>query len=162
MHHNLVATVLGYTIPKASMTPWTRKTNFQFSYQTICSPCQTTHTSWTYIPRKTIYMEKKKAKKKNEVKKVLLALHKFFTNDLTTTKTFFVAYDGKTISKSWCTSQICWPFASKTKCWTLKFRLGTHHIWMLSCLNSNNDLKAQKLSTMKLKVWSQYTLYLSP
>jgi hypothetical protein len=45
-------------------------------------------------------MEKKKAKKKNEVKKVLLALHKFFTNDLTTTKTFFVAYDGKTISKS--------------------------------------------------------------
>jgi len=35
-------------------------------------------------------------------------------------------------------------------------------MWMLLCWNYNNDLNAQKLSTMNLEMGSQYILHTSP
>jgi hypothetical protein len=75
-----------------------------------------THHGVTYLGKQKYIYLRKKNKNERQNEKNLLPLHWFFTNDLTTTKTFLVTYDGKIISKSLCTSQICWPFASKAKC----------------------------------------------
>jgi hypothetical protein len=45
-----------------------------------------------------------------------LPLHYFFTNDSIITKTSSIIYDGKLVSKSQWTTQICRPFVSKAKC----------------------------------------------
>jgi hypothetical protein len=71
------------------------KPNFQLPHQIFCNSCQNTQKPWTYINI---------GKNKNQQKEwkcfSALPLHWFSPNDLTTTKTYFVTYDGKIISKS--------------------------------------------------------------
>jgi hypothetical protein len=138
------------------MTPWAKNilsNSFIKLFATLVKPH--THHAITYPWKQQIIFYKKNIEQNG---KVLLPLHWFFTNDLTTTKTSFVTCDRKLVSKFQCTAHICWPFVSKVKCQILEFKSSTHCIWMFSCLNSNNDLKAQKLDVGNLEVWSKYIL----
>jgi hypothetical protein len=75
IHHNLVATNTRDTQSQKFHDTMGWKPNFQFSYQTFCSPCQITHTSWSYIPRKaTNKISEKKDKNEGRNEKVLLPL----------------------------------------------------------------------------------------
>ncbi len=133
----------GYTILRTSMTPWAVNLIFNYLiklFVTLIKP----HTHCGIInpwKQQIRYLEEKK----NEI--FLLPFHWFFTNDSTTTKTYFITYDGKPIFKSWCTTQICWPFASKAKCWTLEFSSSyPPHLDVFMF----EDLKAQKLCVVNL------------
>jgi hypothetical protein len=124
------------------------KLNFEFLNQKISNPCQTTHKSCSCMNVKKqnqISWKKLKLKKKWKSFRRLL-LHWFFTHN-STTKTFFV-----TNLQMLMHYPNIMAFTWKNKCWTPTFKLGIHHIWIFSCFNSNNDLKAQNLLDMKFEI----------
>ncbi len=168
----------GYTIPRAYMTPWVGNLVSNSSTNVFAAPAKasTLHNyprqpnlqSCFRQPLQKCEDKTKINKLKNKIKQAKrdsfknLPLHWFFTNDFTTTNINSMTNIGVIVSKSQCTTHMCWPFISKAKCWSPKLRSSIHFMWMFSCLHSSKDLNTQKVFVMKLKLCSKYMLYKSP
>ncbi len=138
-----------YRIPKTSMTPWVRNliSNSWINFFPTLVKLHTNHAlAWMW--KNKIKDLEKKIKIQNKNGKVLRDYFSIGFSPMIQQQKHFLVTNLQMLTHYPNIMAFTW----KDKCWTPKFKLGIHHIWIFSCFNSNNDLKAQNLFDMTFEV----------